>query len=373
MKNLYKAVQSRLVDLSEQPQGNALKRLNKLSGFICGMIRKGNSNLPDIGSGLPQDIDADSKTMAAKRFISHCETTYKVHFLPFLTAFLKGISSYSCFDNGFYLVIDGSQIGKTNGALMISLHWNNRGIPICWMTKSGGKGHFKAEDHEKLFGQAVKILQEILPDNKPVTLLGDGEFDGIGLQKICSDAHWNYVLRSAINTVLYEQGDEFQAKHMDVQDQESFIFIPQVEFTKERFKYVNFVYWHEKQKYENPIVLISNLLCPHDIIAAYQLRYSIECLFKDLKSTSFNLHKTRLQHPAHVNNLILIAALAFLFLTVLAIEYDKPKYRKKVQRVRKDRKVLSFFSFAFRLIDFFIEQQFDLQFSFDFSMNFESS
>lgn len=373
MKNLYKSIQSRLSTLSDNPQGNALKRLNKLSGFICGMIRKGNSNLPDIGSGLPQFIDANSKTIAAKRFLSHCKTDYKVHFLPFLNAFIRGILAYSCFSNGIHLVIDGSQIGKANGALMISLYWRNRGIPICWITKSGGKGHFKAEDHEKVLKQAVEILQNLLPLDIAVTLLGDGEFDGIGLQKICLAANWNCVLRTAKNTVCYERGESFQAKNIDVQDQENFIFIPNVEFTKERFKYVNFVYWHEKQKYDEPIVLISNLLCPYDIIDAYDLRYSIECLFKDLKSTSFNLHKTRLQKPEEVKNLIIIAALAFLFLTVLAIEYDEPKYRKKVQRVRKDRKVLSFFSFAFRLIHYFIEQQFDLQFSFNFSMNFKPS
>lgn len=99
------------------------------------------------------------------------------------------------------------------------------------------------------------------------------------------------------------------------------------------------------------------------------LRYSIECLFKDLKSTSFNIHKTRLKKPEEVKNLIIIAALAFLLLTILAIQYDKPVYRKKVQRIRKDQKVLSFFSFAFRLIDYFIEYQRDFQFSFQFSKN----
>jgi len=50
-----------------------------------------------------------------------------------------------------------------------------------------------------------------------------------------------------------------------------------------------------------------------------------------------------LKQACEVSNLIIIAALAFILLTVLAIQYDKPKWRKKVQRVRKDRKVLSFF------------------------------
>lgn len=370
MKTLYKSVQSRLVGLSNNVTGHALNRLNNLSGFVCGMIRKGNSNLPDVGSGLPQDINANSKTIAAKRFMSNPHTDFKVHYLPFLQAFLRGILAFSCLQSGIYLVIDGSQVGKDNGALMISLVWRNRGIPICWITKAGGKGHFKAKDHQLVLQQALEILLPLLPKTTAVTLLGDGEFDGIGIQQLCLANNWNYVLRTALNTIFYEeQTHKFQAKSIELAKEQEVLFIPQVEFTKKRFKYVNFVYWHNKNKYQDPIILISNLLCPYDIIKAYKYRYSIECLFKDLKSTSFNLHKTRLKKPKEIKNLIIIAALAFVLLTVLAIQFDEPKYRKKVQRVRPDRKVLSFFSFAYRLIDYFMEYQKEFHFSFKFSKN----
>jgi len=67
--------------------------------------------------------------------------------------------------------------------------------------------------------------------------------------------------------------------------------------------------------------------------------------------------------------LLLVAALAFLLLTVMAIQYDQPQWRKKVQRVPKDRKVLSFFTFACRLFDHFIDHDIDFGFSFQFSKN----
>lgn len=44
MKILYKTIQSKLFNLSNNPQGHELKRINNLSGFVCGMIRKGNSS-----------------------------------------------------------------------------------------------------------------------------------------------------------------------------------------------------------------------------------------------------------------------------------------------------------------------------------------
>lgn len=105
------------------------------------------------------------------------------------------------------------------------------------------------------------------------------------------------------------------------------------------------------------------------IIEAYSLRYSIECLFKDLKSTSFQIHKTRLEKPECVDRLMIIAALAFICLTILSIHFDEIKYKKKVARYRKDQKVLSFFSFAYKLVDYLIDYQIQLCFSFQFSKN----
>jgi len=73
-------------------------------------------------------------------------------------------------NTGITIVIDGSQVGKDNAALLISLVWNGRGIPICWIVKSGGKGHFKVEDHIKVLEQAIKILHSIFPPKTTITL-----------------------------------------------------------------------------------------------------------------------------------------------------------------------------------------------------------
>jgi hypothetical protein len=334
------------------------------------MIRKGSSHLPDIGSGIPKNIDANSKTIAAKRFVENKWTDYDTHFLPYLSAFLRGvICSTTDLRQGITLVIDGSQVGKDNAALMVSLVWHGRGIPICWMVKHGGKGHFKVENHLQVTAKAIEIIQSLLSEQVGVTLLGDGEFDAIELQQLCLSNGWNYVLRTARNTVFFEQGESFQAKAVSPQQSHNTYFIPKVEFTQQRFQYVNFVCWHDHKRHEDPIYLVSNLKCERQIIDYYDQRYSIECLFKDLKSTSFNIHKTRLKEAQQVSNLIIIAALAFIFLTVLAINYDDPKWRKKVQRVRSDRKVLSFFTFAYRLIDFFVLNEVSFNFSFQFSKN----
>ena len=67
-----------------------------------------------------------------------------VHYLPFLIEFLRVILTETTIKQGISLVIDGSQMGSKHVALVVSLVWKNRSIPICWLIRKGKKGHKKA-------------------------------------------------------------------------------------------------------------------------------------------------------------------------------------------------------------------------------------
>jgi hypothetical protein len=254
---------------------------------------------------------------------------------------------------------------------MMSLVWRGRGIPLCWFTKAGSKGHFTQKDHVSLFVRARDIIAPLLSKEMSVILLGDGEFDGIDLQKSCLECGWDYVLRTSCDTILYEGEDRFQPKDLSLGPGENCLFIPQVEFTGERYRYVNFVCWHDRKKYQDPINLVSSLPEAGDIIESYNLRFSIECLFKDFKSSGFNLHKTRLKSTFAVSNIVLIASLAYIMLLSLGIQYEHDPIRKKVQRLRNDRKVLSIFAFARKLLLYLIDNDISFNFSFQFSKNLQ--
>ncbi len=229
--------------------------------------------MADIGSGLPQDIDAYSKETAAKRFVENKWVVYETHYLPFLKQFLRAVLTFSDYRCKIRLVMDGTQTGKNHATLMLSLAWQGRGIPLCWFTKKGAKGHFTEQDHVELFERAQQLLQPLLCKEMSVTLLGDGEFDSIALQKSCLACGWNYVLRTACDTLLYENGERFQPKMVAAASGENCLFISHLEFTAERFKYINFLCWREPSKHQDPIYLLSNLDEPGDIIEYYDERF----------------------------------------------------------------------------------------------------
>ena len=348
-------------------KGHQFARLRSLAAFITGMIRTKSSHLSSIGKGLLQLITAHSKTKAAKKFVYNRHINYEDYYLPYLKELLELLIPLINSRSGIFLVIDGSQTGKNHAALMLSLVIGKRSLPICWLVKEGGKGHFSTQNHLELINQAYPIFEATLFNQTTITLLGDGEFDSIDLQKFCLSKHWNYVFRTANNTLLYENGDCFKPKHLAIPDAQDSLFISNVEFTKQRFKGINFLLWHDK-KYEEPLPLVSNLDCALDIIQAYDKRYSVECLFKDLKSTSFYLDKTRLRSIEAISNLIMIAAFAFTLIMKLGRLYQDSPIRKYIHRLRPDRVVNSIYTFALDLLYFLLEQ--GLDFSFDRKIDF---
>jgi len=369
-KRLYRKIRKRLLKFFKKLLGRKVKahqrrRLNSLAAYITGMIREQDSALRSLGKGLGQLINAYSKEKAAKKFVYNKWVDYETFYEPYIREFVKQICLILNV-NKLVFIIDGSAMGKHHACLMISLAYGKRSIPLRWIIKKGNKGHFSTQDHLELT-QAVEVqFVDIISQYEQVTLLGDGEFDSPELQSFCKDKKWNYIFRTACNTVMYEQDDRFQAKHLAVPQGQDFLFIADVDFTEERFKNVHFLLWHHPQ-YEDPIALVSNVEDALFIMQEYKIRFAIECLFKDLKSTSFNLHKTRLKDAYAIANLVMIAAFAFTLLVRIAMRYDKPRFRKMVHRVRPDQVVGSFFFFALEILDHFLEHA--IAFSFKFSKN----
>ncbi len=63
----------------------------------------------------------------------------------------------------------------------------------------------------------------------------------------------------------------------------------------------------------------------------YGMRWGIEALFSDFKSTGFGITTTRLQHAERIERLILVLTIAIFFAVSTAMQPDEntPKYTKK--------------------------------------------
>jgi hypothetical protein len=203
-KNLFKSIEKALISLQPQGiKGHAIKRIMTLTALVKGMIEKQSCHLNALGSGIENDINEASREAAAKRFVENKYTDYKLHYLPYLSQVLVTIIAQASLEQGLSFVIDGSQMGKNHVALMLSVVYKKRSIPLYRVIKKGKKGHFPTEMHLELVQKAADMLNSLMRKDMPITLLGDGEFDSVDLQKLCrKELGWNYVFRTANDSIL---------------------------------------------------------------------------------------------------------------------------------------------------------------------------
>lgn len=222
-------------------------------------------------------------------------------------------------------VVDGSQTGSANTALMLSVLCRGFAIPVAWVVKKGEKGHFPEEMHTDL----LKMIAPICPAGCRTVLLGDGEFDGQGLRQWCTDNNWLFVVRTSSDRLI--DFDEEVARFDTMRTTSSIYFI------EGALPLANAVYWLGKG-HPKPIFLLTNLDLGYDACHYYKRRFKIETLFKHLKSAGFYLHKTRLKCPEKVANLIIVVAFSFVFSFCIGLFIKEKEPRQSLELiVRKDR------------------------------------
>jgi hypothetical protein len=349
----YKDIKKSLFKFYSVVKKSDSLRVEKLVHYVYSLVKQGESSLESIGAGLPAQTDQESRVKQVKRFLQSKYTDGELLFFPFIRALLAGIAQKRA---ELVLVIDGTDLGKHCGALMLSVVLGKRAIPLVWLVKEGNKGHFSIIDHLCLLQQ----LKALLATCPKVILLGDGEFDSWGLQEYASEQGWSYVLRTSKNTLIEDvKCDRYAVGELYVDTQIGHLLVENCGIGKQGKGCVNVLVWHEKREKE-PIYLLSNLAWAKEMMVYYQKRWSIETLFSDLKSRGFNIHKTRIKHPAMLDNLLILVAIAFCLCFIMGLA--KPLFRDILpmggnpQIFRKDRlKNYSIFHIGKKILDFCVK------------------
>lgn len=239
---------------------------------------------------------------------------------------------------------------------MISLLYGKRALPITWLVVKGCKGHLPERLHLDLLFQ----LQTILPQNCQAIFLGDGEFDGIGLQAALQAFDFRYVCRTAKNIQLHEDGLPFSFTDLCLGPGDQ-ISIPHVWFTREGYGPVTVIArWG--RGYTEPLFLVTNFDLADEALYWYKKRFQIETFFSDEKSRGFYLHKSHLSDPHRLGTLMIAACLAYLWIVYLGLLALRRDWVKVIHR--PDRCDWSLFRLGLALLDHFLNEDLPIPVSF---------
>jgi len=243
--------------------------------------------------------------------------------------------------------MDTSEVGRSCLALLVSVVYRRRTLPLAWLVVKGSHGHLSAQTH-------IAVLQEVqarLPEGADVVFLGDGEFDRVELQRQLQEYGWDYVCRTSINTILIVNDEEVSWSNLRLVPGDQFL-LPDVQFTRQRLGPLQAIVWWRRE-YLDPIFLISNLSLLEEACYWYRKRFRIETFFSDQKRRGFHLHKSHLAIPERIARLMIAACLAYIWVIYLGYRAKEDGYLPIIHRT--DRCDLSLFQLRLRLLDYLLD------------------
>jgi len=333
-------------------KGNAIRHLNTLAALITGIVQSKSCQLPAIARKVPIPAKAESRIKQFSRWIQNERIDQASYYLPFVQELLHFLAAHG----ELAFVIDGSEVGHHCIALMVSLIYKKRALPITWLVVKGAKGHLPERLHLELLAQ----LKLVLPESCSCVLLGDGEFDGIGFLEALQLSGWRYACRTAKNTQVFEPGTQFSLSDLPILPDDQ-IVIPEVWFTLEGYGPVTVMAIWEKG-YQEPLYLVTNFELADEAWYWYKKRFQIETLFGDQKSRGFHLHKSHLTEPQRLASLMIAACLAYLWMVFLGVTAMKSGTDQLLHRT--DRCDWSIFRMGIAFLDHCLNQCLSLPVSF---------
>lgn len=196
------AIKQSLMHLYQpRPTGHRERHRTTLVALICGLTGGRHAHLPTIADHAPSHgATQASVIMRCRRFPQHEAQTVDQWFLPVAHARLQALAHQP-----IRVVMDGSVVGRGCLALLVSVVFHGRALPLWWVVVAAPKGHFPEATHRALLAQ----VQRLMPPTASVIFLGDGEFDGVDLQADLRRAGGQYGCRTAATIVITAEGVQF--------------------------------------------------------------------------------------------------------------------------------------------------------------------
>ena len=320
---------------------------------MSGIVGSKSTQLPTVASQVPDGKKPESRVKRFTRWLHNDLITEEVYFLPYAEILLEHLACKT-----LVLVIDGSVVGRGCIALMIHVVYKGRALPIAWLVRQGKKGHFPEDLHIAL----VEQVQELVPPGASVVLLGDGEFDGTGLQQTLAEADWLYVCRTGCHLTASWDGETFRLDTLGWCIKPGMLVdLPEVFLTAEGYGPIRLLCCWAK-RYKEPLYLVTNMTLAEDACRLYAKRFRIETFFSDQKSRGFHVHKSHFSDPTRLSRLLIAACLAYIWIVYLGSLCVKDGWVKMIHR--SDRCDLSLFQLGLRLLDHFLNEDLSIPVAF---------
>lgn len=295
-------------------------RLVNLALLLVGLNQAQHVQLPKLATHLPLQGQQESRIQRLRRFLSNTALTVTVRYAPFaieLLAYGAGLH--------LRLLVDTTTVGKRH-LLFIALAYRGRALPLVWKSVKA-QGAVPLPQLRPLFDQ----LEEWLPQDCTITLIGDRAFRSHPLMKECTRRHWHFCLRLMCDEyVTLADGRVYQLRDYPLQKGQR-RYEQGVTVTQQGYGPINLALAWERDAKE-VWYIASDEPAGTRTLHDYAKRMWIDEMFSDFKERGFHLDKTHIDVSDRLERLVLGVALVYIWLTHLASVLVKRGQRKQVDK-----------------------------------------
>lgn len=307
-------------------------QVRNVAWLIVGMFLSRSVHLEHIARKLP----IRAKKLSVSRRLRRLLDNAAIRVRPWYEPTARWLLHNAGVNGEIRLVIDSTKVSANHRLLMVAVAYRRRALPLAWTWSRSQFAHSTARKQAALLG----YVQSLLPPNKGVVLVGDGEFGTSRLLRQLQQWGWQYVLRQAGHTSFQVQARRWQRfQHVPLQPGLS-LWLPQVCLNQGDPVRTNLLlHWQPGER--QPWYLATSFASGFSTLLAYRKRMWIEELFGDLKRHGFDLEASRLRHVLRLSRLTLMVCWLYLWLVALGEHIWRYGLRDEVDRT--DRRDLSIF------------------------------
>lgn len=328
--------------LPHKATGNFARHFETMAFMISGVIASQSCHLPKVASKVADLRKPESRVRSFGRWLSNERIDFRLYYLPFAELLVRYLSAG---DRPLAVVFDSSCVGRNCIALVASIVYKKRALPVAWLVRRGDKGHFPETMHQQL----AQRVEALIPTGTKVIFLGDGEFDGADLINLVKSFGWLFVCRTAKNRQLLEEGDSFSPKMLGVRH-DGFFEIADISLANDASAGLLHLVVCWQKRFKDPLYLLTNIAPMQEAVFWYQKRFTIETFFSDQKGRGFHLHKSHIADPERLERLMMISSLAYIWLIFLGVLAIENGWHRLFHRT--DRCDISLFQLGLRLLEY---------------------
>ncbi len=309
-----------------------ITQARNLAWFIVGIVVAAHCQLTQIAPHVPWDGNRDSIIQRLRRVLMNPRLTVRTLYGPTVGYVLRWLTT----GRPLILVIDRTTIRADLNILLIGVAFRGRVLPLVWKVQQK-QGSFQL----RYVQAALRFIAWWTPARAAMWVVGDREFQDVALQIFVRDTlHWHFVQRVDQNLWIYPRGRRaFKLNTCGLQPGQ-FRSFGRVRITRQRFGWVELIgYWQPAE--DEPWYLISDRTLGRQAVGVYRRRFWIEEMFRDFKSHGWDLEASRLRSPARLERLLLIIALAYVWLVNIGVAVVKRGLRYRLDR--RAGRTLSYF------------------------------